>query len=62
MSITNSNIGLIKPLAFLSIKKTIIKFVIKIIKLNADYKLFLDKYLLNRKVYLLVILIFKKYY
>ena len=60
MLVTNDNIDLVRLLASLSIKKTIIEPIIKIVEAEADYELFLGKRLLNREVYLSVILISKK--
>lgn len=62
MSITNNNINLVELLIFLSIKKIIINSVIKIIEKKADYKLFLSKYWLNKKIYFFIILVFKKWH
>lgn len=58
--ITNNNINLIKSLVFLSIKKTIIEFIIKIVEKKEDYEFFLGKRLLNREIYFSITLISKK--
>lgn len=62
MSVTNGNIDLVWLLAFLSIKNTIIKSITKISKGEVDYKLLLSNCLLNKKVYFLFTLVFKKQY
>ena len=60
MSITDDNVDLVQLLAFLSIKKTIIKPVTKIVEGEADYKLLSGNHLLNKEIYFSVPSISKK--
>ena len=60
MSVTNDNVDLVGLLASLSIKKTIIKPITKIVEREVDYELLPGKRLLNREVDLLVTLVSKK--
>lgn len=62
MLVTDDNIDLVGLLASLSIKEIIIELITKIIEEEANYKLLLSKYLLNREVYFLVTSISKKKY
>lgn len=62
ISVNNNNFDLTRLLAFLFINKTNNGLVIKIVTEKTNYVLFLDKHLLNKKMYFSVISVFKKWH